>query len=302
MLDDRNIARLTPDKRGMGMVFQSYALFPHLTVHDNVAFGVGLRGKKGQDLERAVEAALDLVNLHGLGARRISELSGGQQQRVALARAMAIEPRVLLFDEPLSNLDAKLRVSLRSEIRRIQQALGTTSVYVTHDQAEAMALSDVVVVMNAGRIEQAGTPDEVYRRPTTRFVADFIGRANFLSGEVLAVAGDTIDLSFLGVPVTIPAGEGHRPGGHAVIVARPESLRIGEGALRATVKGSTFLGSFVEYELELGAGQANVLAVDGEWMSHGLHQPGDEIAWSLVPERAYALPAAADREDEPLPD
>ena len=296
MVDDKDIARLTPDKRGMGMVFQSYALFPHLTVHDNVSFGVQLQGKKGKELERTIQSALDLVNLHGLGARKISELSGGQQQRVALARAMAIEPRVLLFDEPLSNLDAKLRVSLRSEIRRIQQALGTTSVYVTHDQAEAMALSDVVVVMNAGQIEQAGPPDEVYRRPASRFVADFIGRANFLHGEVLSVDGGTLDVSLLGTSLTIPAGEGHRQGGKAVVVARPESVRIGEGELRAKVKGSTFLGSFVEYELELGDGQDNMLAVDGEWMSHGLHQPGDDIAWALVPERAYALPAGSAQE------
>jgi iron(III) transport system ATP-binding protein len=297
MVDDRDIARLTPDKRGMGMVFQSYALFPHLTVHDNVAFGVQLQGKKGKELETTIENALDLVNLHGLGARKIAELSGGQQQRVALARAMAIEPRVLLFDEPLSNLDAKLRVSLRSEIRRIQQALGTTSVYVTHDQAEAMALSDVVVVMNAGQIEQSGPPDEVYRRPASRFVADFIGRANFLSGEVLAADGETIDISLMGVALTIPAGEGHRAGGSAVVVARPESVRIGEGDLRAAVKGSTFLGSYVEYELDLGDGQENMLAVDGEWMSHGIHAPGETIAWSLVPERAYALPAGAEHGD-----
>jgi iron(III) transport system ATP-binding protein len=289
-IDGRDIARLTPDKRGMGMVFQSYALFPHLTVHDNVAFGVQLLGRKGEELERAIDAALDLVNLHGLGARRISELSGGQQQRVALARAMAIEPRVLLFDEPLSNLDAKLRVSLRSEIRRIQQALGTTSVYVTHDQAEAMALSDVVVIMNAGRIEQAGPPDEVYRRPATRFVADFIGRANFLEGTVQAVAGESIDVSLMGVTMSIAAGGGHTPGGAAVVVVRPESVRVGGGTLRARVKGSTFLGSYVEYELELGEGQANMLAVDGDWMSHGIHQPGEEIAWELAPDRAYALP------------
>jgi iron(III) transport system ATP-binding protein len=296
LLDGSDLVRLTPDKRGMGMVFQSYALFPHLTVHDNVAFGVQLQGKKGKQLESAVDNALDLVNLHGLGTRKIQELSGGQQQRVALARAMAIEPRVLLFDEPLSNLDAKLRVSLRSEIRRIQQALGTTSVYVTHDQAEAMALSDVVVVMNAGRIEQAGPPDEVYRRPATRFVADFIGRANFLAGEVTAVSGDTIDVSLMGVTLTIPAGEGHQSGGTAVVVARPESVRVGEGQLRGKVKGSTFLGSFVEYEMELGDGQANMLAVDGEWMSHGIHAPGQDIAWTLVPERAYALPAGAELE------
>ncbi len=291
LLDDKDMVRLTPDKRGMGMVFQSYALFPHLTVHDNVAYGVQLQGKKGKELETTIDNALDLVNLHGLGQRKIAELSGGQQQRVALARAMAIEPRVLLFDEPLSNLDAKLRVSLRSEIRRIQQALGTTSIYVTHDQAEAMALSDIVVVMNAGKIEQAGPPDEVYRRPATRFVADFIGRANFLDGEVKGVGADTIDVSFMGVTLTIPAGDGHESGGTAVIVARPESVRIGEGELRGKVKGSTFLGSYVEYELELGEGQENMLAVDGEWMSHGLHAPGEDIAWTLVPERAYALPA-----------
>ena len=239
-----------------------------------------------------MERALDLVNLHGLGQRRISELSGGQQQRVALARAMAIEPRVLLFDEPLSNLDAKLRVSLRSEIRRIQQQLGTTSVYVTHDQAEAMALSDVVVVMNAGHIEQAGPPDVVYRRPATRFVADFIGRANFLSGEVLAVGEDGIDLSLMGVATHVPSGAGHQPGSTATVVVRPESISVGSGPLRARVRGNTFLGSFVEYELELGDGQENLLAVDGDWMSHGLHAPGDEIAWAVIPERAYALPPA----------
>jgi iron(III) transport system ATP-binding protein len=290
MIDDKDIARLTPDKRGMGMVFQSYALFPHLTVHDNVAFGVQLQGKKGKELEATIDNALELVNLHGLGQRKISELSGGQQQRVALARAMAIEPRVLLFDEPLSNLDAKLRVSLRSEIRRIQQALGTTSVYVTHDQAEAMALSDVVVVMNAGKIEQAGPPDTIYQRPNTRFVADFIGRANFLSGEVVAVGEETADVSLLGVTLTIPAGAGHKAGDTAVVVARPEAISVGTGNLRATVKDSTFLGSYVEYEFELGDGQENVLAVDGEWMSRGLNAPGDQITWELLPERAYVLP------------
>jgi iron(III) transport system ATP-binding protein len=291
MLDDRDIARLTPDKRGMGMVFQSYALFPHLTVHDNVAFGVQLQGKKGAELEATIDGALELVNLHGLGQRKIAELSGGQQQRVALARAMAIEPRVLLFDEPLSNLDAKLRVSLRSEIRRIQQQLGTTSVYVTHDQAEAMALSDVVVVMNAGKIEQSGPPDVVYRRPNSRFVADFIGRANFLSGEVLAVGEDSIDISVMGVAMTIPAGAGNRVGDQATVVVRPESFSIGTGDLLAKVKGNTFLGSYVEYELELG-GQENMLAIDGDWMSRGLHAPGEDVAWELRPERAFVLPPA----------
>jgi iron(III) transport system ATP-binding protein len=289
LLDGRDLARLTPDKRGMGMVFQSYALFPHLTVFENVAFGVRLRRFRGAALKAVVEETLDLVDLHGLGQRRPAELSGGQQQRVALARAMAIAPRVLLFDEPLSNLDAKLRVSLRAEIRRIQRQLDTTSVYVTHDQAEAMALSDVVVVMNAGRIEQAGPPDLIYRRPASRFVADFIGRANFLSGPVLGVVDDRVDVSLLGVPVSVSAGAGHRIGADATVVVRPESVRVGSGDLRASVVGSTFLGSFVEYELRAG-GQV-ILAIDGEWMSRGLHAPGEEVAWSLVPERAYALPA-----------
>ncbi len=290
MLDDKDLVRLTPDKRGMGMVFQSYALFPHLTVHDNVAFGVQLKGKRGKELETTIDNALELVNLHGLGQRKISELSGGQQQRVALARAMAIEPRVLLFDEPLSNLDAKLRVALRSEIRRIQQQLGTTSIYVTHDQSEAMALSDVVVVMNAGKIEQAGPPDQIYRRPSTRFVADFIGRANFLEGEVLSVGADSVDLSVMDVAMTIPAGPGNDRGRIATVVVRPESISVGTGDLRATVGRSTFLGSYVEYELDLGEAYGKIVAVDGEWMSRGLHAPGDEISWELLPERCFILP------------
>jgi iron(III) transport system ATP-binding protein len=289
LLDGKDLARSTPDKRGMGMVFQSYALFPHLSVFENIAFGVRLRGVRGADLEAVVERTLELVDLPGLGQRRPAELSGGQQQRVALARAMAIEPRVLLFDEPLSNLDAKLRVSLRSEIRRIQKQLGTTSVYVTHDQAEAMALSDVVVVMNAGRVEQAGTPDLIYRRPATRFVADFIGRANFLRGPVLGVDGTTIEVALLGVPVRVPAGHGAQVGEEATVVVRPESMRVGSGELRARVRGSTFLGSYIEYELQ--AGDEVMLAIDGEWMSRGLHAPGEDVAWSFVPERAYALPA-----------
>src|SRR5687768_6391398 len=213
LVDGNDVSRRTPDKREMGMVFQSYALFPHLSVFENVAYGLRLRRRSGAALREGVERTLELVNLQGLGSRRPSELSGGQQQRVALARAMAIEPRVLLFDEPLSNLDAKLRVALRTEIRRIQQQLGITSIYVTHDQSEAMALSDLVVVMNAGRIEQAGPPDEVYRRPATRFVADFIGRANFVEGLVERADGTgTVDVSLFGRVLTVPAAEGQRPG------------------------------------------------------------------------------------------
>jgi iron(III) transport system ATP-binding protein len=288
LLDGRDISRLTPDKRGMGMVFQSYALFPHLSVFENVAYGMRLRHRSGADLGHAVERTLQLVNLPGLGQRRPSELSGGQQQRVALARAMAIEPRVLLFDEPLSNLDAKLRVSLRSEIRRIQRQLGITSIYVTHDQSEAMALSDLVVVMNAGRVEQAGPPDEIYRRPASRFVADFIGRANFVDGTVQSVTDGSIEIDLLGQRLHVPASPGHVVGAQATVVVRPESVRVGSGELRASVRGSTFLGSMVEYELETD-GEA-VLAVDPDWMSRGLYAPGERVAWSLMTSHAYALP------------
>jgi iron(III) transport system ATP-binding protein len=288
LLDGRDISRLTADKRGMGMVFQSYALFPHLTVFENVAYGMRIRRRSGADLQAAVEQTLKLVNLPGLGQRRPSELSGGQQQRVALARAMAIEPRVLLFDEPLSNLDAKLRVSLRSEIRRIQRQLGITSIYVTHDQSEAMALSDVVVVMDSGRIEQAGSPDEVYRRPASRFVADFIGRANFVEGDVLAVDGDRIEIELLGQRLRVPAAPGHATGSTATVVVRPESVRVGTGELQARVQGSTFLGSIVEYELAIA--DQTLLAIDPDWMSRGLHAPGDEVAWGMVASHAFALP------------
>jgi len=297
LVDGADVSRRTPDKREMGMVFQSYALFPHLTVFENVAYGLRLRRRSGSDLRAAVERTLALVNLHGLGGRRPSELSGGQQQRVALARAMAIEPRVLLFDEPLSNLDAKLRVSLRAEIRRIQQQLGITSVYVTHDQSEAMALSDVVVVMNAGRVEQTGPPDQVYRRPATRFVADFIGRANFVEVEVVAPDAESAEVTILGQRMRIPAATGHRAGSIATAVVRPESIRVGAGDLRATVQRSTFLGPLAEYELSIG--DQVLLAVDPDWMGGGLHGVGEEVACSVRADQAYMLPPNAPAEVAP---
>ncbi|MBL8156479.1 MAG: ABC transporter ATP-binding protein, partial [Anaerolineae bacterium] len=187
MLDGKDITSQPPNKRDMAMVFQSYALFPHMSVFENVAYGLRIKRLSSGDIQSKVGGTLELMGLGTLASRRPNQLSGGQQQRVALARALVMEPRVLLFDEPLSNLDAKLRVQMRSEIHRLQRRLNVTSVYVTHDQDEAMALSDRIVVMNAGKIEQVGPPEEIYRYPTTRFVADFIGRANFLDTVVDAV-------------------------------------------------------------------------------------------------------------------
>ena len=190
MLDGENMVVVPPNRRPMSMVFQSYALFPHLSVRENVAYGLRLRKKSAEEIKEEVDIALAAMNLTAMADRAPSQLSGGQQQRVALARAMVVRPKVLLFDEPLSNLDAKLRVKMRVEIRRMQKRLGISSVYVTHDQSEAMAMSDRIVVMNSGRIEQVDTPEEIYLHPASVFVADFVGRANFVPAQAQEVGED----------------------------------------------------------------------------------------------------------------
>ena len=187
-LGDEAINALTPNKRDTAMVFQSYALLPHYNVFDNVAYGLKLRHVPKEEIRERVMKILDLVELTGMEGRMTNQLSGGQQQRVALARALVIEPSVLLFDEPLSNLDAKLRVTMRTEIRRIQQEVGITAIYVTHDQSEAMALSDRIIIMRSGVVEQIGSPQEIYYHPVNEFVADFIGEANFLKGRLEALS------------------------------------------------------------------------------------------------------------------
>ena len=210
VLAGEDITRVAVHRRNLGLVFQSYALFPHMTVFDNVAFGLRRRRVGETELRPRVERMLDLVRLGPLGARHPRELSGGQQQRVALARALVTEPRVLLLDEPLSNLDALLRDEMRVELKRLQQRLGTTMIFVTHDQAEALILSDRVVVMEAGRVEQVGRPEEVYRRPATAFVARFLGRANFLAGVVAQRGADGIVVALDGgLSVVAACARGH---------------------------------------------------------------------------------------------
>ncbi|MEN6599218.1 MAG: ABC transporter ATP-binding protein, partial [Rectinema sp.] len=185
LIGDKDVAKIPPNKRGLSMVFQSYALFPHLTIYENVAYGLRVQKLPANEIRERTERALDLMQLTTMAKRYPSQVSGGQQQRIALARAIVIEPSVLLFDEPLSNLDAKLREYMRDELRKLQKRLGITSLYVTHDQSEAMAISDRVVIMKEGRIRQVGTPREIYAFPQSRFVADFMGKANFLEVEVL---------------------------------------------------------------------------------------------------------------------
>lgn len=293
LLDGRDIAGTSPNKREMGMVFQSYALFPHLTVFENIAYGLRLRRMAHADIARIVREMTALVNLSGLEQRRPAALSGGQQQRVALARALAIHPRVLLFDEPLSNLDAKLRVSLRAEIRQLQQRLGITSLYVTHDQAEAMSLSDRIVVMNGGRVEQIGPPADVYRRPASRFVADFIGQANFVPVIATHVADGQAHVAFQGQSFITPAHPDLRPGA-ALLMVRPECARLcrpdtDHPAFSGVVQSVMYVGSTVEYAILSGEHTIHVADHDSVW--DRLLKAGDAVRWTFDAQRAYVLAA-----------
>jgi putative spermidine/putrescine transport system ATP-binding protein len=273
-INGRDVTYVAPNRRDVGMVFQSYALFPNMSVADNVGFGLRVRKKSKDQIRQRVAELLEIVNLPDKGGRYPYQLSGGQQQRVALARALAFEPQVLLLDEPLSALDAKIRVALRHEIRSIQRQLGITTVYVTHDQEEALSLSDRVVVMSDGRMEQVGTPFEIYNFPTTAFVASFVGTLNVLPGIVVnAAAGD---LTIKGQPVKL-SGVGAFEGklGREVTVAlRPEmvSLGMGPGAcntLTGKVTDVSFLGSIVRIRIGLadrdggnGAGSGSTVVLD----------------------------------------
>ena len=247
------INALTPNKRDTAMVFQSYALLPHYNIFDNVAYGLKLRKLDKETIRQKVMDILKLVGLEGMEARMTNQLSGGQQQRVALARALVIEPGVLLFDEPLSNLDAKLRVSMRTEIRRIQQEAGITAVYVTHDQSEAMALSDKIIIMEKGVVSQMGSPQEIYYHPKNEFVADFIGDANFLKGKMLRHEGNDGIVSVGGAEVRVAEATNVADGTETTVVLRPESTVLGDaGYFPVKVLVSSFMGAYQLYHVMLG--------------------------------------------------
>ena len=252
-IGDEAINELTPNKRDTAMVFQSYALLPHYNVFDNVAYGLKLRKVSKDEIRKRVLGMLKLVGLEGMEGRMTNQLSGGQQQRVALARALVIEPSVLLFDEPLSNLDAKLRVSMRTEIRRIQQEVGITAIYVTHDQSEAMALSDKIIIMEKGVVAQMGNPQEIYYHPKSEFVADFIGEANFLRGPMTGRDGNYVMLNIEGNSVKAVGDPGMEAGKNYTIVLRPEAASLAEkGGLPCTVVLSCFMGSYQNYHVMVG--------------------------------------------------
>ncbi len=251
-IGDDNVNKLTPDKRDTAMVFQSYALFPHLNLFNNIAYGLKIKNLSKAAIKQKVSDILTLVGLEGMENRAPNQLSGGQQQRVALARALVMEPAVLLFDEPLSNLDAKLRVYMRNEIHKIQRKVGITSIYVTHDQSEAMSLSDKIIVMRHGNIEQIGTPREIYACPATPFVADFIGIANVVPAKVLERKDGITTINLLGSICSKPSTCQVQSGDDCKVVLRPEDLSLGHtGEIKAIVTSSIFMGESQDYTINV---------------------------------------------------
>jgi len=266
-IGEEDVTHVMVNQRNIGFVFQNYALFPHLSVFENVAYGLRVKGLLKAEIDRAVYEVLKLVGLKGYERQFPHQLSGGEQQRVALARAVIIQPRVLLFDEPLSNLDAKLRVYMRSEIRRLQKALSITAIYVTHDQEEAMAISDHIAVMNEGKIIQIGAAEELYTQPGSSFVAKFIGKINTIPAEVERVTEDLVMLKILSQTYQVSDRSLRvKPGQKVNIFIRPESVELTknlqEGQLRGLILERTFLGEKVDYLLEVDGYQLNATSYD----------------------------------------
>ena len=287
-LGGESINALTPNKRDTAMVFQSYALLPHYNIFDNVAYGLRLRKMDKETIGQKVSHILGLVGLEGMERRMTNQLSGGQQQRVALARALVIEPGVLLFDEPLSNLDAKLRVDMRSEIRRIQQEAGITAIYVTHDQSEAMALSDRIIVMKRGLVDQVGSPKEIYYHPQDEFVADFIGESNFLRGTLQSVPGNSGVALIEGQSVPIDDVNGRRAGDEVTLVLRPESAHVGEtGVMPCEVTLSRFMGHYQDYQLRCGSHLIKVTEFNPK--NRRSYEVGEQAFLSFAPDDVHVL-------------
>ncbi|NTJ45335.1 ABC transporter ATP-binding protein [Agrobacterium larrymoorei] len=281
-LGDTDLGRLPPNRRGLGIVFQSYALFPHMTVAQNLAFGLEMRGVAREEIAKRVTETLALVGLSDKAGRYPRQMSGGQQQRVALGRALIIKPSILLLDEPLSNLDAKMREEMQIELRQIQQTIGTTTILVTHDQHEALALSDRIVVMSAAKVEQIGSPIDVYEKPATPFVASFLGRTNIFMGEA---RGSSLDVGGCEISFNHPLE------GRCSISIRPEKLTLanaGSNGLAGIVKTRVFQGDHWLFQIDTPAGPAVVVS-----QNNGTTAPsvGEQICLVMKPEDAVLLPA-----------
>ncbi|WEZ86146.1 ABC transporter ATP-binding protein (plasmid) [Rhizobium sp. 32-5/1] len=292
LIDGRDVSRLRPDQRNLGMVFQSYALFPNMSVAANVGFGLKIAAMADRNIQRRVAEMLELVGLTGLERRFPYELSGGQQQRVALARALATKPAMLLLDEPLSALDAKIRLSLREQIRDVQTELGITTLFVTHDQEEALSMSDRVAVMNSGRVEQFGTPLEIYNRPTTRFVASFVGTLSILKARLLDPARGVVEVATATFKnLEIPRGVAR--GGHLSLAVRPEAIRFGvykgDVILRGKVIGVGFYGSVIRVRLIVGNETITIDTFNTPLSSPPLR--GEDVDISIDPKSVFVMRA-----------
>ena len=291
LIDGQDISGVPPHLRGVGMVFQNYALWPHMTVWDNVAFGLVERRESRDAIRRKVGAALELVGLQDYGQRRPGQLSGGQQQRVALARTVVIEPKLLLLDEPLSNLDKQLRVQMREELKNLQRQLGLTTIFVTHDQEEAMTTADRMAVLNQGVLQQVGTAAGLYDEPHNRFVAGFVGTANLLEGQVSALDGDTLVFDAQGLGrLTLPLPAEPPAPGAATLAFRPHQIRIaaeGEPAdadrvwLQGRVEAAEFLGEFSRYRVRVG--EVALVADQPHYAGGAMFPPGAQVRLGLAP-------------------
>jgi len=262
LFGDEDVSHLSATNRDVGMVFQSYALFPHMNVGQNIGYGLKIKGTPQEEIKQRVRGVLETVGLSGYEDRYADEMSGGQQQRVAVARSLILEPKVLLFDEPLSNIDSKLRRSMREDIRKLQQETGITSIYVTHDQSEALAVSDDVIVMNVGKIEQMGAPEQLYRHPKNAFVATFIGDANILEGELIQVDGRN-DIQLGEMMITAQTVPDNAHVGKIKVAIRPEVVTMhadkGTNRMKGKVSWRSFVGSAFEYTIETSAGELFVV-------------------------------------------
>ena len=295
--DGRNVNDVPPHLRGIGMVFQNYALWPHMTVQQNVSYGLKLRKTAGAEIASRVAGVLEKVRLGGLGDRYPGQLSGGQQQRVALARALVLNPKILLLDEPLSNLDAKVRVQVRQEIRKLQKELAITTVYVTHDQEEALTLSDRIAVFNQGRVFQVGAPRDLYQRPENRFVADFIGVNNLVDGTVRSIGagGARAQVGTAAGALQALTTGNLRPGDKCVVCVRPENVDLegavaDENVVRGRITFTAYLGNTLRYDVDLGSG-VTFKADDRDPWHHDARPTGTEIELSFPIGATLAIPA-----------
>ncbi len=291
LFGDKNMAGVPPHQRNTGMVFQNYALWPHMTVSQNIAYGLEVRSVSRAEKEQRVREALDIVQMTPYAGRSPNQLSGGQQQRVALARALVIKPDVLLLDEPLSNLDAKLRLEMRDEIRRIHERTRITTIYVTHDQKEALSLASRMAILRDGRIEQIGDPRSVYREPANRFVADFIGESNWLDGDVIGSDSSALMLKAASGTLTASARTGFSTGQKVSIGIRPEAIRLGTAPvnnLSAEIEQVTYLGEIEQYRLKL-AGGLTVKAFEQNPVE--VRRPGERIDVHVRPADVLVFPA-----------